>query len=76
MKTWAEIVSDLRDAGMTYAEIGEATGLAGSTVGDLASGRSKSPRGDAALKLHHLHALRLQKKGSATGYGERLDPAA
>lgn len=61
---------------MTYAEIGEAAGVAGSTVGDLATGRSKSPRGDAALKLHHLHALRLQHKGGATGFGQQLDPAA
>lgn len=43
---------------MTYAQIGEAAGIAGSTVGDLASGRSKSPRGDAALKLLQLHAER------------------
>lgn len=40
---------------MTLAEIGQQTGLATSTVGDLANGRSSSPRGDAALKLHLLH---------------------
>lgn len=58
MKTWAEIISDLQQSGMTYAEIGEAAGTAGSTIGDLASGRSKSPRGNAAIKLHALHSLR------------------
>lgn len=61
MKPWAEIISDLRDRGMTYAQIGEATGLAGSSIGDLASGRSKSPRGDAALRLHHLHSLKVEE---------------
>jgi transcriptional regulator with XRE-family HTH domain len=54
--TWAQLISDLQAAGMTYAQIGEAAGIAGSTVGDLASGRSKSPRGDAAVKLMRLHA--------------------
>lgn len=55
MKTWAEIISDLQAAGMTYAEIASAIGVAGSTIGDLATGRSKSPRGAAAVRLHSLH---------------------
>lgn len=60
MKTWASIISDLQSAGMTYAEIGSEIGVAGSTVGDLASGRSKSPRGNAAVKLFALHADRAK----------------
>lgn len=44
---------------MTYAEIGELAGIAGSTVGDLATGRSKSPRGNAAVQLHALHVERV-----------------
>lgn len=63
MKTWACIISELRDAGMTYAEIGEHVGVAGSTIGDLATGRSKSPRGNAAVKLFALHADRVQQSG-------------
>lgn len=43
---------------MTYAQIGEAIGCAGSTVGDLASGRSQSPRASSAIALLHLHELR------------------
>ena len=43
---------------MTYAEIAEAVGTAPSTIGDLASSRSKSPRGDLAIRLHGLHASR------------------
>lgn len=55
MSTWAERISDLQEAGFTLADIGEKIGLATSTVGDIATGRSSSPRGDAALKLHELH---------------------
>jgi transcriptional regulator with XRE-family HTH domain len=60
MSTWASRIRELQTAGMTLAEIGEQTGLATSTVGDLASGRSSSPRGDAALRLHSLHEQRVK----------------
>jgi transcriptional regulator with XRE-family HTH domain len=55
MSKWAERIRELQAAGMTLAEIGARIGLATSTVGDLANGRSESPRGEAALKLHSLH---------------------
>lgn len=44
---------------MTYALIGEAIGCAASTVGDLASGRSQSPRAAAAFALLRLHSERV-----------------
>ena len=44
---------------MTYAQIGEAIGCAASTVGDLASGRSQSPRAAAAFALLKLHSKRV-----------------
>ncbi|MGO4717840.1 hypothetical protein AB4071_01750 [Stenotrophomonas sp. 2MCAF14_2] len=50
---------------MTYAQIGEAIGSAGSTVGDLASGRSQSPRAAAALALLKLYAKRAAPECSA-----------
>jgi hypothetical protein len=56
MSTWTQKVIDLNKAGMTYAEIGALIRLAPSTVGDLANGKYKSPRGDAALALARLHA--------------------
>ena len=56
MSTWKQKVLDLNATGMTYAEIGAVIHLAPSTVGDLASGKSKSPRGDAALALAQLYA--------------------
>lgn len=46
---------------MTYAEIAAAVGAPASTIGDLASGRSKSPRGDLAIRLHGLHVSRSAK---------------
>lgn len=49
---------------MTYAEIGEAVGLTTGAIGDLASGRTESPRGDAALALHQLHLDRCASKPS------------
>lgn len=58
MQTWSERISQLQSLGMTYAEIADAVGAAPSTIGDLASGRSRSPRGDLAIRLHGLHVAR------------------
>lgn len=55
MSKWAKRIRALQLQGMTLAEIGVKVGLATSTVGDLANGRSESPRGEAALKLDVLH---------------------
>lgn len=55
MSTWAQRIRELQEAGMTLAQIGEQTGLATSTIGDIANGRTASPRGDGALLLHSLH---------------------
>lgn len=58
MNTWSDRISQLQSIGMTYAEIADAVGAPPSTIGDLASGRSKSPRGDLAIRLHGLHVAR------------------
>ncbi|HDS1584981.1 TPA: hypothetical protein QEL08_002734 [Stenotrophomonas maltophilia] len=50
---------------MTYAQIGQAIGAAGSTVGDLATGRSQSPRAASAFALLELHSSRFLEGGSA-----------
>lgn len=68
MSTWATRVRDLQEVGMTLSEIGDEIGMATSSVGDIANGRSASPRGDAALKLHALHQLKcspLPRSGHA-----------
>ncbi|MGE8252786.1 MAG: hypothetical protein ACN6RE_08995 [Stenotrophomonas sepilia] len=57
---------------MTYAQIGEAIGAAGSTVGDLASGRSQSPRATTAFALLRLHASRLNETHSGTSDAVRI----
>jgi transcriptional regulator with XRE-family HTH domain len=49
---------------MGLAEIGEAIGLATSSVSDIEQGRTASPRGDAAMKLHELHLERCSPKAS------------
>lgn len=59
MTDWKQRVLDIRGSGLTYAKIGEKVGLATSSVGDIASGRTKRPRGDAALRLDALHRLRV-----------------
>ena len=66
MITWASRIQDLKDHGLTLAEIGELVGLATSSVGDLATGRTESPRGEAALKLHDLHRQRCKKAAKAS----------
>lgn len=58
MNTWASRIRDLQAAGMLQSEIGDAIGLAVSSVSDLANERTKEPRGDAAMKLHELHTQR------------------
>jgi transcriptional regulator with XRE-family HTH domain len=55
MSTWSSRIKELRETGLTLAQIGERSGLAPSTISDLEKGRSSSPRGDAALRLFELH---------------------
>jgi transcriptional regulator with XRE-family HTH domain len=57
-KSWREKVGALQSSGMTYADIAEATGSKISTIGSIATGVAKSPRGDLALKLHTLYLQR------------------
>ena len=51
---------------MTLAEIGEAIGMATSSVSDIANGHTKEPGGNAALKLHELHRARCRKSARAS----------
>jgi transcriptional regulator with XRE-family HTH domain len=60
-KTWSEKVGSLQASGMTYAEIAEATGSKLSTIGSIATGAAKSPRGDLALRLHTLFLQRANQ---------------
>lgn len=56
--SWKEKVAVVNASGMTYAEIAAATGSKLSTIGSIATGVAKSPRGDLALRLHTLYLQR------------------
>ena len=62
MTTWASRISDLLKKGMTLSEIGAEVGLTQSSLSDIKSGRSKEPRGDAAVKLHELHKSKVEAR--------------
>ena len=59
MITWQDRIGALRATGLTLAEIGEKIGLTAQSVCDLEAGRSKSPRGDAAVLLDQLFRTRV-----------------
>lgn len=61
MTTWAQMISDLEEAGMNQQEICDAIGLSPGSVSDIKCGRSTAPRGMAAVNLYNLH----QKKCGA-----------
>lgn len=63
-KKWSEKVGELQASGMTYAEIAHVTGSRLSTIGSLATGAAKSPRGDLALRLHTLYLQRANESKS------------
>lgn len=73
-KSWAAIILDLQGEGMTYAQIGEAIGCAGSTVGDLATGRSRSPRAASAIALLALYSNHLSTESAAQLNVANLSP--
>lgn len=61
MITWQDRIGALRAAGLTLAEIGEKIGLTAQSVCDIEAGRTKSPRGDAAILLDQLFRIRVQR---------------
>jgi len=72
MITWQDRISALRATGLTLAEIGEKIGLTAQSVCDLEAGRSKSPRGDAAVLLDQLYRLRVARNRRRTTYLRRV----
>jgi len=55
MKTWKERVEELEASGMTLTDIAGAVDSSTSVISEIKQGRSKSPRGMTAVKLHELH---------------------
>jgi hypothetical protein len=62
MITWQDRIGALRTVGFTLAAIGREIGLTAQSVCDLEAGRSKSPRGDAAIKLDSLFQRAVMKQ--------------
>jgi transcriptional regulator with XRE-family HTH domain len=53
---WQEKLKRLKDgAGMSLSAISKETGISTGALGDLATGRSKSPRYEAAVRLNNLY---------------------
>jgi hypothetical protein len=72
MITWQDRIGALRATGLTLAEIGEKIGLTAQSVCDLEAGRTKSPRGNAAVLLDQLYRLRVARSRRRTTYLRRV----
>ncbi len=53
---WQRIIAALESAGKTQREIAKAVGLSPGALNDLAKGRSREPKLDAALRLREMAA--------------------
>lgn len=58
---WQQMIQDLRKDGYTFQRIASDMGIGRSSVHDLWTGRSKTPSGDAALKLKNMHNNLLRR---------------
>jgi transcriptional regulator with XRE-family HTH domain len=55
METWADKIAALEDRGWSLTAIARAIGIPNpSSLSDIKQGRSKEPRGMAAVRLHNL----------------------
>ena len=63
---WQEYIETISSGGMSYSAIAAAVNSHTSTIGDLASGRSKEPRGMTAILLSELHAKEVRKQARAS----------
>lgn len=57
MKTWAQRIAELEAAGWSLTSMGAYIGLSPQSLSDIKQGRSKEPRGMAAVKLHAMEGL-------------------
>lgn len=51
---WSRIISDLLES-WAVQQVADRCGLSASAVYDIGSGRTREPRGMAAVRLHELH---------------------
>lgn len=64
--TWASRIRDLQSHGLTLSDIAAKVGLSASAIGDIATGRTRSPSGSAALKLDELHQSTVRAERAKT----------
>jgi hypothetical protein len=62
---WQAIIKDLNATGLSYAAIAQAVNSKASTIGDLASGRSKAPVGMTAVLLWKMHQRKIRPAKAA-----------
>ncbi|WP_396615528.1 helix-turn-helix domain-containing protein [Lysobacter soli] len=56
MTTWQNKVLELEERGWSLTALARATGASIGAISDLKQGRTKEPRANVALQLHHLHS--------------------
>jgi hypothetical protein len=56
MTTWSQRVIELEAAGRSITAIAAEVGMSQQALSDVKAGRSKEPRGMAAVRLHALHS--------------------
>lgn len=67
MNIWIEKIRAARRAGATLEEIGRAVGLSVGAVSDIEQGRTKAPRGMAAVRLAGLSDHDFDASGKFVG---------
>jgi len=73
MKTWKDIVDDLLESGLSKDELAVQAETTIGVLNEILAGRTKEPRGMAAVRLHQLHALRCGA-GVARSPAEPTEP--
>lgn len=71
---WKAHIELLLATGWTVAEIAVEVGVTGNAIREISSGRTKSPRGDAALKLAALAPRAVQAGEGTDPDAERIVP--
>jgi len=65
MKTWAQRIEDLEAADWSLTAIANAILLSPQSLSDIKQGRSKEPRGMAAVRLWELHKRETRQARAA-----------
>lgn len=60
---WSQVICDLEDEGYSVGEIATMIKLSPGSVSDLKCGRTKEPRGEAAVLLFKQHE-RMERKSA------------